>query len=71
MAIRDKDTLETRPTINYEAVLKDNSLDRNEFVITLPFKDVKIAGFFNDEVYDEYFGEPPDQPSGTPTMLVN
>jgi hypothetical protein len=39
-------------------VLKDSLLDPTEFVITLPLKDVKIAGFFNDEVYDEYFAEP-------------
>jgi hypothetical protein len=67
---RDKDSLETRQTVYYEAVLADNSLDRNEFVVTLPLKDVKIAGFFNDEVYDEYFAGPPDEPSA-PTMLVN
>ncbi len=67
---RDKDSLETRRMVYYEAVLADNSLDRNEFVVTLPLKDVKIAGFFNDEVYDEYFAAPPDDPS-TPTMLVN
>ncbi len=67
---RDKDSLEPRRTVYYEAVLKDTTLDRNEFVITLPMKDVKIASFFNDEVYDEYFAEPvpPDSP---PPMLVN
>jgi len=67
---RDKDSLETRPTVDYEAVLADSGLDRNEFVVTLPLKDVKIAGFFNDEVYDEYFSAPPDEPSA-PAMLVN
>jgi hypothetical protein len=55
---RDKDVLETRRTVYYDAVLKDSLLDPTEFVITLPLKDVKIAGFFNDEVYDEYFAEP-------------
>jgi hypothetical protein len=59
---RDKDTLETRRIVYYEAVLKDKTLDPNEFVITLPLKDVKIAGFFNDEVYDEYFTPPPPEP---------
>jgi hypothetical protein len=67
---RDKDTLETQQTVYYEAVLADNSLDHSEFVVTLPLKDVKIAGFFNDEVYDEYFAAPPDDPSAPP-MLVN
>ena len=67
---RDKDSLETRQTVYYEAVLADNSLDHSEFVVTLPLKDVKIAGFFNDEVYDEYFAAPPDDPSAPP-MLVN
>jgi hypothetical protein len=68
---RDKDALETRRTVYYEGVLSDSGLDRAEFIVTLPLKDVKIAGFFNDEVYDEYFAEPPeDAPSG-PAMLVN
>ena len=67
---RDKDGLEPHRTVYYEAVLRDNTLDHNEFVITLPMKDVKIAGFFNDEVYDEYFAEP-DSSDSTPPMLVN
>jgi hypothetical protein len=66
---RDKDSLETRRTVYYDAVLKDSALDPNEFVITLPLKDVKIAGFFNDEIYDEYFSEPADE--SKPPMLVN
>jgi len=66
---RDKDALETRRTVYYEAVLRDTTLDRNEFVITLPVKDVKIAGFFNDEIYDEYFA--PDPSDTAPPMLVN
>jgi hypothetical protein len=67
---RDKDSLETRQTVYYEAVLRDTSLDRSEFVVVLPLKDVKIAGFFNDQAYDEYFASPPDDPSAPP-MLVN
>ena len=67
---RDKDALETRRTVYYEAVLSDSAVDPDEFVITLPLKDVKIAGFFNDEAYDEYFAAPPDEPSA-PAMLVN
>jgi hypothetical protein len=67
---RDKDSLEARRTVYYEAVLRDTSIDRTEFVITLPLKDVKIAGFFNDEIYDEYFAEE-DPSSPNPQMLVN
>jgi hypothetical protein len=67
---RDKDSLETRQTVYYEAVLRDTALDRSEFVVVLPVKDVKIAGFFNDQAYDEYFAAPPDEPSA-PAMLVN
>lgn len=67
---RDKDVLEARRTVYYEGVLRDTTIDRTEFVITLPLKDVKIAGFFNDEIYDEYFAE--EDPSvSTPQMLVN
>ncbi len=69
---RDKDTLEPRRTVYYEAVLRDTTLDRTEFVITLPLKDVKIAGFFNDDIYDEFFAEPdPSDPSDPKRMLVN
>lgn len=67
---RDKDALEARRTVYYEAVLRDTSIDRTEFVITLPLKDVKIASFFNDEIYDEYFAEE-DPSSPNPQMLVN
>ena len=66
---RDKDALETRRTVYYDAVLKDPLLDPNGFVITLPLKDVKIAGFFNDEIYDEYFAQPAD--TSVPPPLVN
>ena len=58
---RDKDTLETRRTVFYDAVLQDESLDQSEFVITLALKDVKIAGFFNDEIYDEFFAGTQDE----------
>jgi hypothetical protein len=67
---RDKDALETRRTVYYEAVLKDSAFDPSEFVITLPLKDVKIAGLFNDEVYDEYFAGPgePEEPAAPLTV---
>jgi len=68
---RDKDALETKRTVYYEDVLRDTALERDEFIVTLPLKDVKIAGFFNGEVYDEYFAETPEDPSSGPAMLVN
>lgn len=66
---RDKDALETRRTVYYDAVLKDPTIDPTEFVITLPLKDVKIAGFFNDQIYDEYFSESPDDQSKLPVVV--
>jgi hypothetical protein len=68
---RDKDGLEPRRTVYYDAVLRDVTLDRTEFVITLPLKDVKIAGFFNDEIYDEYFAEEPAPEEPVPPVLLN
>jgi hypothetical protein len=55
---RDSQTLETFRTVFYQEVLQNRHLDADEFVITLPLKDVKIAGFFNEDVYNEYFAEP-------------
>jgi hypothetical protein len=54
---RDKDTLETYRAVFYQDVLKDSELEPEQFYITLPLKDVKIAGLFNDDVYNEYFAE--------------
>lgn len=58
---RDKDTLETRRTVYYDAVLQDKTRDQSELVITLAMKDVKIAGLFNDEIYDEFFAGAQDE----------
>ncbi len=55
---RDKDTLETFRTVFYEDVLETPQLDADELVLTLPLDAVKIAGRFNENVYDEYFAEP-------------
>lgn len=55
---RDSQTLETFRTVFYQEVLQNREFDADEFVITLPLKDVKIAGFFNEDVYNEYFAEP-------------
>lgn len=52
----------------YEDILKDTSIDANDFVITLPLKDVKTANLFEEDVYEAYFapGEEHDTvpPSG-------
>src|SRR5581483_1642863 len=58
---RDKDTLETFRTVFYEDVLKTPEIDANELVLTLPLDAVKIAGRFNENVYNEYFAEPEDE----------
>jgi hypothetical protein len=63
---RDKDTLETFRVVFYQDVLKDTDLDPEQFYVTLPLKDVKIAGLFNDEVYNEYFAEPDDEEETLP-----
>jgi hypothetical protein len=63
---RDKDTLETFRSVFYQDVLKETDLEPDQFYVTLPLKDVKIAGLFNDEVYNEYFAEP-DEESGAAT----
>jgi hypothetical protein len=54
---RDKDSLETFRTVFYEDVLKTPEIDANELVLTLPLDAVKIAGRFNENVYNEYFAE--------------
>ena len=54
---RDKDTLETVRSVFYQDVLQDAALDPEQFYITLPLKDVKIASPFNDDVYNEYFAK--------------
>jgi hypothetical protein len=55
---RDKDTLVTHRSVFYQDVLEDSGQSKEEFLIMLPLKDVKIAGLFNDEVYNEFFAEP-------------
>lgn len=54
---RDKDTLETFRTVFYTNVLNDESLDPEQFHITIPLKDVKIANLFNDNVYNQHFAD--------------
>ena len=58
---RDKDTLETFRTVFYEDVLTKTEFDADQFVITLRLDDIKIAGLFNENVYNEYFAELPEE----------
>lgn len=55
---RDSSTLETFRTVFYEDVLNTPEIDKDELVLTLPLESVKIAGRFNENVYNEYFAEP-------------
>jgi hypothetical protein len=67
---RDKDTLETFRTVFYRNVLEDETIDRQQFVITLALSDVKSAGFFNEDVYNDYFAESNDaEPSDSRSQL--
>jgi hypothetical protein len=62
---RDKDTLETFRTVFYEDVLNMPELDKDELVLTLPLDAIRIAGRFNEDVYNEYFAEPEEEDSAT------
>ncbi len=59
---RDKDTLVTHRSVFYQDVLNDPDHHKDQFYITLPLKDVKIAGLFNDEVYNEFFAGTDEAP---------
>ena len=63
---RSRDTLETYRTVFYDEVLQDAAVDKNDLVITLPLADVKIASLFDEDVYDEYFAEEPENGPGQP-----
>lgn len=54
---RDSNTLETFRTVFYQDVLETPGIDADELVLTLPLDGVKIAGRFNENVYNEYFAE--------------
>lgn len=58
---RDKETLRTYRTVFYKDVLADPGVDSNDFVLTLPLKDIKMAGLFDENVYDVYFAESEQQ----------
>jgi hypothetical protein len=56
---RDTDNLTPVYTTFYDGPLHENSLDKKDLVITLPLKDVKTANLFNEDLFNDYFSEPP------------
>jgi hypothetical protein len=52
---RDRETLEPVRKVFYRDVLLDPQVDKNDLVITIPLADVRIAGLFDEDVYDEHF----------------
>jgi hypothetical protein len=52
---REKDTMRMIRTVFYQDALGDHSIDANQFVITLPLRDVKIINFFDEKTYASYF----------------
>jgi hypothetical protein len=56
---RDQQDLEPVRTVFYDAALNGKGVNRNDLYITLPLKDVKIANLFSEDLYNDYFAEPP------------
>ncbi len=54
---RDKDTLEAVPTTFYSDALNDPARDSEDFVVTIPLKDVQTANLFDIDFYQKYFVE--------------
>ncbi len=54
---REKDSLRFIQTVSYEDVIRDEEIDRQRFVLTLPLKDVKSANLFDIDLYQDYFLE--------------
>jgi len=52
---RNRDTLQTVRTVSYGEVLRDPHIDPYDLAITIPFQDIRIAGLYDETVYDEYF----------------
>ncbi|HEY7212104.1 MAG TPA: DUF6338 family protein [Bryobacteraceae bacterium] len=63
---RDKDNLNPVFTTFYEGAVGDPAFDPKDLIITLPLKDVKTANLFNEDLYNDYFAEPP-APAEEPT----
>ena len=57
---RDSESLVFKRTVSYEEVLQRSDVDANDFVITLPLGDVKIANLFNPEIYKDHFAQGDD-----------
>lgn len=56
---RDKDNLNPVATTYYDGALREQAFDQKDLIITLPLKDVKTANLFNEDLYNDYFAEPP------------
>jgi hypothetical protein len=52
---RDRDDLRTVPLIYYPDVYAKTKVDKEEFKITIPFKDIKGASLFDEELYEQHF----------------
>jgi hypothetical protein len=63
---RDPEKLEVHRTVFYQDVLADQKLDPGQFFLTLALKDVKIAGLFNQDVFNEYFAAPEEDAQESP-----
>ncbi len=57
---RDKDNLRTVYTTFYDGALTESLSKREDLIITLPLKDVKTANLFDEDLYNDYFSEPPE-----------
>jgi len=56
---RESDDLTTVTTTFYDGPLNESTFDKNDLIITLPLKDVQTANLFNENLYNDYFSEPP------------
>ncbi len=56
---RDGENLTTAYTTFYDGALNEKTFEQRDLVITLPLKDVKTANLFNEDLYNDYFNEPP------------
>lgn len=55
---REKDSLRFIQTVSYQDVIsfeEEDGIDPQQFVITLPLKDVKSANLFDIDIYQNYF----------------
>lgn len=52
---RDSDTLRTVPLIYYPEVYGKPGVDREEFKMTIPYRDIKGANLFDEQLYEQHF----------------